>query len=145
MILPAKFLSFYPRAKNVLTLTNAHTHTHTRLRSPSIKWASKKSVTMINVYCCWHFDRSSFTWMWLINRGRHKKCKATHIWRWDQQRSGDGLGRALCRLVISLCTEKICFNLNRRLTGNAGVPSPITQATGSFKYALTNKQRSLRC
>lgn len=125
-------------------LIRSKTRAHTRLHSPSIKCASKKSV--INVYYCWHFDRSSFTWMWLINRGRHKNCKATHIWRWDQQRSRDGLGRALCRMEISLCTgKKICFNLNRGLTGKAGVPSPITQAAGSCKYALTNKQRSLRC
>lgn len=118
-----------------------YSHTHARLHSPSIKQASKKSVTMICVYCSWHFVRSSLTWMWLINRVRHKKCKAAHIWRWDQQWSRAERRRA----GPSSADWRSASAPERGLTGKAGVPRPITQAAGSRKYAFTNKQTSLRC
>jgi len=51
------------------------------------------------------------------------------------EQRGDGLGQALLT-----GDQPLHLNKNHGLTGKAGVPSPITQAAGSCKYALTNKQ-----
>lgn len=126
-----------------------YSHTHARLHSPS-KWASKKSVTMINVYCSWHFVRSSLTWMWLINRVRHKKCKATHIWRWDQQWSRAERRRAG---PISLLTGDQPLHSEKKKKMLQTKPWPYRQSGSSqsnytscrLMQILTNKQTTLRC